>query len=274
MFSVGLLYSCRDFLSLNAEIGMTPEAFKRYFISFKYSTAEQILEVSFKCGWAKVTQEGNMKLTERGKIISQQDYQSALIYQLEDMILNYSPQWASILTKGRTEAKCFLPLDACQCFKEAGLFGEISDTIIEFWDRLALAYRNYANKKMLEIGRAGERLSFEYELNRTGKTPLWQSIKSNISGFDLLSVLDSNSDQKLQIEVKASSSGPEYAKIHISKHEWNTATSSLHFVFHLWNLGNTPTLKTVSVDKMSNHIPFNNGDGEWESVEIPVNVIF
>lgn len=274
MFSVGLLYSCKDFLSLNVEIGMTPEAFKRYFISFKYSTAEQILEVTFKCGWAKVTQEGNMKLTERGKIISQQDYQSALLFQLEDMILNYSPQWASILAKGRTEAKCFLPQDVCQCFREAGLFGDISNNIIEFWDRLALAYRNYTNKKMLEIGRTGERLSFDYELNRTGKTPLWQAIESNISGYDLLSVLDSNSTQKLQIEVKASTSGPEYSKIHISRHEWNTAISSLNYVFHLWNLERTPTLQIISVDIMSKHIPFNKGNGEWESVEIPLNVLF
>lgn len=273
MFSVGLLYSCRDFLSLNAEIGMSPDAFKRYFISFKYSTAEQILEVSFKCGWAKVTQEGNMKLTDRGKIISQLDYKSALMYQLEDMILNYSPQWASILTKGRTEAKCFLPQDVCQCFREAGLFGEISDSLIEFWDRLALAYRNYTNKKMLEIGRTGERLSFDYEFNRTGKIPLWQAIESNISGFDLLSVLDSSSNQKLQIEVKASTSDHEYAKIHISKHEWNTAVSSLNYVFHLWNLWKMPTLNVVTVKKMSDHIPYNNGEGEWESVEIPFKVL-
>lgn len=272
MFSVGLLYSSRDFLRLNSEAGMSPEVFRKYFNSFKYSTAERILEVSLKCGWSKLTQEGNLHITERGKEISGQDYKSALFCQLEDLIINYNPSWGSILPKGRTEAKNFLPTEVLQCFKEAGLMDELNDNIIGFWDRLSLAYRNFTQKRMTEIGRTGERLSFNFELERTGKLPIWQAIESNLSGFDILSICESNNTQKLQIEVKSSTANFEYAKLHISKHEWNTAKASRNYLFHLWTINNDSKLYIVTVEKMSEHVPIDFGLGEWESVEIPFRV--
>jgi len=269
MFSVGLLYSTRDFLRLNLETGMTPEEFNKYFRTFQYSKAEQILQVCFKCGWAKVTQGGNMELSERGLEISNFDYQSALLLQLEDLILNFNPTWASILPKGRTEAKNFLPPEVLQCFKECGLFGELTDDLIKFWDKLTLAYRNYTHQKLTEIGRAGEKLSFDYEKERTESQPLWQAVESNLAGFDLLSIVDKNNSQKLKIEVKATTSDLNYAKIHISKNEWNTAKASFNYIFHLWHITSSPKIYTVSVDKIIEHIPLDNGFGDWESVEIP-----
>ena len=107
MFTVGLLYSTRDFLKLNSDAGMTPEQFKLYFKSFKYSTADNILKVSFKCGWTNLTQQGQIELTKRGIEISNFDYKPALLLQLEDLILNFNPTWASLLLKGRIEAKKF-----------------------------------------------------------------------------------------------------------------------------------------------------------------------
>jgi len=273
MFSVGLLYSTRDFLKLNTVSGMTPATFELYFKSFKYSTAEKILTVSFKCGWAKVNQQGNIEITERGHEISTFEYQPALLMQLEDLILNFNPPWASVLIKGRTEAKNFLPSDALQCFKECGLFGQLTDDLIRFWDKLSLAYRNYSQKKMLEIGRAGEKLSFDHEYSRTGKIPLWQAVESNLAGFDLLSVNDKDNSQKLKIEVKATTSSIEYAKFHVTKNEWNTALASIDYIFHLWHINGTPKLYPVSLEKINNHIPSDKGDGDWESVEIPFRAV-
>jgi hypothetical protein len=269
MFSVGLLYSVGDFLKLNAISGMKPETFESYFNTFKYSTSEKILTVSFKCGWAKVNHLGTIELTKRGQEISALDYKGALLIQLEDLILNFNPTWASLLLKGRTEAKNFLPPDALQCFKECGLFDELTDELIKYWDKLALAYRNYSQIRMTEIGRTGEKLSFDYELERTGQTPLWQAIESNLAGFDLLSIVDNSNPQKLKIEVKTSTSNISYAKFHITKNEWNTALSSINHVFHLWHIEKTPVLYKISVDKISNHVPLDKGDGDWESVEIP-----
>lgn len=269
MFSVGLLYSVRDFLRLNSISGMKPETFESYFKSFKYSTADKILTVSFKCGWAKVNQQGLIELTERGQNISASEYEAALLIQLEDLILNFNPTWASLLIKGRTEAKNFLPPDALQCFKECGLFGELTDELIKFWDKLSLAYRNYSQTRMTEIGRTGEKLSFDYELTRTGKSPLWQAVESNLAGFDLLSIVDTTNSQKLKIEVKTTTSSIPFAKFHITKNEWDTALASINYVFHLWHIEKTPILYTVSINKINEHIPTDKGDGDWELVEIP-----
>lgn len=273
MFSVSLLYSAYDFLKLIPLSGMSPETFKIHFRTFKYSAANNILEVSFKCGWSQINQEGIIELTERGSEISKFDYKGALLFQLEDLISNYNPVWASALTKGRTEAKNFLPDDAFQCFKECGLFEQLSEDIIKYWDKLALAYRNYSHKKLLEIGRLGEKLSYDYELNRTGTHPIWQSVESNLAGFDLLSVSEKGDSKKLQIEVKSTISEIAYSKIHITKNEWLTATNSLNYIFHLWHITATPQLFIVTIDKVASHISEDKGDGNWESVQIPFKSI-
>ena len=272
MFSVSLLYSAHDFLRLIPEVGMTPSHFKNHFHTFKYSTAEKILDVSFKCGWSKLTKDGFITLSGRGKQIALVEYKPALLYQLEDLILNFNPVWGSILLKGRSDAKNFLPADVAQCFKESGLFDEITDELIQFWDKLSLAYRNYSQKRMTEIGRAGEKLSFDHEWKRTGKKPIWQAVESNLAGFDILSVTDSSSNKRLQIEVKATTSEINYAKIHITRNEWDTATNSQNFIFHLWQI-ETEQLFEVPVSDVAKHIPSNKGEGLWESVEIPFNVL-
>jgi len=273
MFSVSLLYSAHDFLRLIPEVGMTPFQFKNHFHTFKFSTAEKILDVSFKCGWSKLTKDGIITISDRGKQIALVEYKPALLYQLEDLILNFNPVWGSILLKGRSDAKNFLPADVAQCFKESGLFDEITDELIQFWDKLALAYRNYSQKRMTEIGRAGEKLSFEYEWKRTGQKPIWQAVESNLAGFDILSIIDSSSNIRLQIEVKTTTSEVDYAKIHITRNEWETAESSRNFVFHLWHLGEEKKLYEVSVGDMAKHIPMNNGEGSWETVEIPLKTL-
>jgi hypothetical protein len=269
MFSVSLLYAARDFLQLVPEAGLTVEDFKKYFQTFKYSNPSNILDISFKCGWSKLTPFGQIELDTRGIEISKCEYQPALLLQLEDLILNLNPVWGGLLLKGRTEAQNYLPPDVLQCFKESGLFGKLTDEIVEYWDKLAIAYRNYSQRRMTEIGRTGERLSFDHELQRTGIEPLWQAVESNLAGFDLLSIVDSSNNAKLMIEVKASTAPLSYAKLHISKNEWETAILSENYIFHLWLIGDSPSLYKISVVDISTHIPNNNKAGQWESVEIP-----
>jgi hypothetical protein len=269
MFSVGLLYSSHDFLRLIPDVGMTPSHFKNHFHTFKYTTAEKILDVSFKCGWSKLTKEGVITLSERGKQIALVEYKPALLYQLEDLILNFNPVWGSLLSKGRSEAKNFLPAEVAQCFKECGLFDALTDDLIHFWDKMALAYRNYSQKRMTEIGRVGEKLTFEYEWKRTGRKPIWQAVESNLAGFDILSSIDSSTSTKLQIEVKATTSEIRYAKIHITRNEWETAQNSLNYLFHIWHLSSDNQLFVLSVSDIQMHIPTDNLAGEWEIVEIP-----
>ncbi len=110
MFSVGLLYSIRDFLILISSTGITVPEFEKYFSQYKYSSAEKVLSLSFKCGWVKLSQFEKINLTERGLEISLNRYEYALLLQVEDMILNLNPSWASLLCKGRTEARNFCQL--------------------------------------------------------------------------------------------------------------------------------------------------------------------
>jgi hypothetical protein len=273
MYSVGLLYSVRDFLKLNSISGMSPIEFETHFKSFRYSTADKIMSVAFKCGWTSLTPNGYLQLTIRGQEIANLDYQDALLFQLEDLILNYNPPWASLIVKGRSEARNFLPPDVLQCFSECGLFGPLTNELIKFWDKLSLAYRNYANKKRIEIGRLGEKFSFDFEFTRCGVKPLWQSIESNSSGFDILSIIGGANTRKLKIEVKSTTNNLEYATFHLTKNEWNTAESSIDYLFHMWVLNSTPSLNIVSVDEMKNHIPIDHGSGSWESVEIPFKIL-
>ena len=42
-----------------------------------------------------------------------------------------------------------------------------------------------------------------------------------------------------------------------------------NFIFHLWSLQPKPKLIIVEVEKLMNHIPKNQGDGQWESTSLP-----
>lgn len=269
MFSVGHLYSTHDFLKFLKDSEVSPENFKISFNKFKYSYPEKILDLSFKCGWILMDRIGNIKLSNNGLNIAKLNYKEALFSQLCDMINVYNPTWASVIPKGREESKHFLPPEVYQCFYEAGLFGTFDDSLIQMWDSLALAYRNFNQKKLLDIGRKGEKLSFDYERQRTKINPIWQSLESNISGFDILSVVSEREEEKLRIEVKSTESKLDYAHLYITQNEWDTALSSKHYIFHLWLLNPSPKLFIIEKEIVEVHIPRNNNEGCWKNVMIP-----
>ncbi len=270
MFSVTTLYDIKQFLELLLSSKVSEVEFKHHFKFFRYSIAQKVLEVVFKCGWCKLTKENIFEITDKGRLIAESELNLSLRFQLQDLISNYNPVWAAVLQKGRSEARNFLPDDVMQCFREADLFGALNEDIIKFWDDLALAYRNISHKQKLETGRRGEQLSVDFEAKRTRSKPVWQSIESNLSGFDILSIVDDKQQEPLKIEVKASVNNIKYSKIHITRNEWQTAKASNYYVFHIWDISSSPKLYIKNVDEMEFHIPSNNGVGEWETVEIPM----
>lgn len=272
-FSVNTIYSAKDFLSLVSSTDMTTDNFLSSFKKYKYDLATNVLKLVTECGWVNVEANGQIMLTKRGQKLNSLKYKSALAYQLEDMILIYNPEWGSFLPKGRSETIRFLPEEPKQCFKEAGFLGEFNSDLVGIWDRLALAYRNYGNELKLKTGRTGEELTIEYEYKRTGNKPVWQSVESNLSGFDIVSVIERGKKEKLLIEVKSSTSKRAYAKLFISKNEWRTALLSKNYKFYLWLLGETPKLFIVDVATVACHIADNKGDGEWESISIPFSAL-
>jgi hypothetical protein len=125
----------------------------------------------------------------------------------------------------------------------------------------------------METGRHGERLSVEYERHRTGKMPKWQSVESNLAGYDILSVLSLEDSRKLQIEVKATQAEINSSFFHVTRYEWDTGLLADNYHFHLWAVGQEPpALAVLERPDLAAHVPTDAGLGLWESVEIPFAV--
>ena len=217
---------------------------------------------------------GNLEITERGKLILQyNDPENALRLQVGHLIESLIPSWIPLLCRGRSEAGKYLPTDVLQCFREAGLFDGTSDEIVTWWDRYSKISRKTNKDNNVEIGRRGEKLSVEYERKRANREPIWQSIESNLSGFDILSTIDEQNQTRLQIEVKTSNSTIDVANFFLSKNEWDVATTSTNYIFHLWSLQPKPTLQIVMVDQVEKHVPDNNGYGKWQKVSVPFAIL-
>lgn len=108
---------------------------------------------------------------------------------------------------------------------------------------------------------------------RTGCKPDWCSIESNLSGYDILSLRSATNDEHILIEVKTSTEELANARCIVSRHEWTLAQCSNNisrYFFYLWNIvRGKKLLAIVSVQDMSQHIPVDNMDGQWEYVSVP-----
>lgn len=140
------------------------------------------------------------------------------------------------------------------------------------WDELANLARGIRSAAALAVGRAGERLTLTFEEQRTGRKPVWQSIESSHSGYDVLSVVSATDETRLQIEVKASELRIKEAFCFVTSHEWETAQSAQGHLFHLWQIGSQAQLAVVSLDQFAPHVPSDNGKGEWQQVRVPFRV--
>jgi hypothetical protein len=236
--------------------------------------ALDILDLSTRCGWVKIDFDGMLKLSDRGlQLHETSDYQIRLRLQIQDIISVDQPSWSSLFPKGRQETARFVDPDVRQCLDEAGLLSSnLCDDVVAWWDQMAALVRGVKSSVLSNIGRTGERLSIAYERKRTGRHPTWQSIESNLSGFDILSCLSDIDASPLQIEVKASGNSWRYAYFYLTANEWESATLAHNYHFHLWALDANPKLAVVSLAQMERHIPLNSGEGEWKTVRVPFSV--
>ncbi|OZQ67680.1 hypothetical protein CA600_08365 [Paenibacillus sp. VTT E-133280] len=268
-FSVGILYSSQNFLKLvkDNEINSLdfPDMFKKFYV---VADAKTVLETSLECKWVTLKENNHLKLTKRGEAVlfPHQPFQRLRV-QLAYLIETYKPSWAPLITFGRAEAVKYFSSEVKQCFSEAYLLEGYDQDVIEWWDKLAIATRGFHDDVRLELGRKGELLSIQYEKDRTGVAPIWQSIESNFSGYDLLSQMDDHNLTPLRIEVKATNTKNEISFI-ITKGEWNVAINSKSYIFHIWSLNPYKELFIFTQDDMSRHIPVNEGKGLWESVQV------
>lgn len=269
-FSVGILYSAQEFTAFVAENELKVEELKTSFKRFSLARPEDILKVATSCNWIDFHSDGICRVTKKGKEILSDAPEKSLRVQLCDLISFDEPPWAAKIPHGRQEAMKFFPEEVYQCFKEAGLLKGWDTDIIEWWDKLSIATRVHKNAANLVTGRTAERLTLKYEKMRIGIEPHWQSIESNFSGYDILSYSDSSASVKRMIEVKGSTQPKKQAFCFITKNEWKNAEIVEDYRFHLWCLRdeNNPILFDLSLEQIKNHIPTDNGKGEWENVKI------
>ncbi len=269
--SVGQLHSARQLLELIASSDVTAKGLVEGLASILVCPLPEVLNLSTRCAWVIIDLDGFLRCSPRGReVLETSDFQERLRQQMRDIIICTQPAWTKLIPRGRSELVKFLPADVRQCFDEAGLMmpGPSSE-VVAWWDELAERSRGLKTSYANEIGRRGERLSLLFEERRTGRKPYWQSVESNLSGFDILSVNERGDDTPLQVEVKASERSLEFAIFHLTEHEWEVANLAREHIFHFWLLASPPRLARVTTEEVAVHIPVNKGEGVWESTAIP-----
>ena len=159
---------------------------------------------------------------------------------LYDYVSLSKPAWAGLIPKGRKETFLFMTPDEQRCFIQSGLMKKpVTKQVVNWWDKLADEARGKKQDNNNDTGRAGELLTLEYEKKRTGRDAEWEAIESNLAGFDVISFVDSTSDERILIEVKSSTQDINHAEMIISRNEWDTAWSACNrdrYYFYAWLL--------------------------------------
>lgn len=240
--SPGYLYASFKLLELISNHKYDISTFGNNFRRIESLSTTDVVNFSMKMGWLELDDQKKVILTPSGAHIhSLTNAPKRICHALLDFIGIAQPSWAHLIPRGRQETISILPSEVRQCFSEAGLVKGYSDEIISWWDALAMKARGQRSKIQLDIGRKGEKLSLEYEKARTNKTPKWQSIESNLSGYDILSIVNDSDEKKLQIEVKSTLEEIDYGSFFVTKNEWECALLADHYKFHLWALGEKNT---------------------------------
>lgn len=273
--SVGTLYAIQDLFEHLDAHRLNRDDFLRGYSKYGASTAQDVYDTATELSWICTADSGQLVATEIGKAAhSGVDRSTKLRFQLAKIIEANQPVWAGLLPKGRKEAVAGFPSEIRQCFEEALLLDEATDEIVGWWDRLSGLMRAVSQRRLLETGRKGERQSIYYEYRRTEKMPTWQSFETNYAGYDILSTRDKGDATALKIEVKASDRTFKYASIHVTEHEWITATKSPEsYLFHIWLFEPAAALFVVDGTTVMAHLPLNQGKGRWRNAEIPISAI-
>lgn len=233
--------------------------------------SHQILELTQTLNWIALDDDGLLIASPAGvRLLALGAYEAMLTQALIDYTEIVAPPWLQNATSGRARVLAFADIGIKQTIVEAGLADGFDERVVTFWDTLAALARGLRADKLLAIGRDGERLSIAHETARTGRAPRWVAIDSNEDGFDLLSVRGPGDPGSMAIEVKASTLGV-HGSGHITRNEWDTATSGIDHVFHFWDLRPSaqPRLAVISAAELQPHVPEDRGQGAWESVLVP-----
>lgn len=270
-FSPGLAQGCFDLLGI---VSRQKLSFVEIHSSFAYLGSiptAKVLETAQALNWLQADATSTAELSPTGsRLFAITGYEAQLRQALLDYIDIERPSWIQNASFGRSRVLSFAGSQIAQVFSEAGLADGTDEAVVAFWDALAARARGQRDDKLNEIGRAGERLTIQFEKNRTGRTPRWIAIDNNADGYDVLSVVDATDHKQLTIEVKTSTQGT-FGFAMLTRNEWEMAMESDAHVFHLWNLRDpaAPKLAIVSNKNILDHLPLDQGMGLWDCTKIP-----
>lgn len=268
----GVAQGSFEMLGIASRNPITFPAIRASFSDFSGVSVETVLEFAQGLDWLQADKDGIVLVTTAGQgILSLSTYETRLRRALLDYVESERPAWLQATTYGRTRLLAFAGSQVYQVFVEARLAEGTDDDVVEFWDELAARARGHLNDHLLAIGRKGEKLTLRHERQRTGNEPKWISIENNQDGYDVLSIVNTGDRRQLSIEVKASNLG-RVGSIHITRNEWQRALDADAHLFHIWDLSNatSPELAVANREALQDHVPFDRGDGKWESIVVPI----
>lgn len=244
-------------------------------LKFGASPTPKIVEHALSLKWVEEHAGGVLVITDRGQTCLEMDKTvSQLRYLLSYYFVERHDPWLQLARQGRLRLLIQAPPEITQLLHEAELANGDDDEIVQFWDALAEQVRGEKNRRNLKTGRIGERLTMEFEADRTGRKPEWMALNSNHFGYDVLSCVSAEDESLLKIDAKCSLDSIARARFHVTRFEWQIAETSAEYQFHIWNLyGKTKRLAVLRSSVLAPHIPVNQNSGSWESVEVP-HVVF
>jgi len=279
MYSLGTLLSSLHFLrSLDDEpvsvssfskrqqyVYTEPKNVQKLLVSAAFIYAEQ--------GYWYPTEKGRELVSDSSLFSSSlsEEVKKHLRYLLKQSLMSLQPSWLTHVYKGRLECLQRIPSqqekrDMALLLQELELLRETTEEAVLWWNEL-IQHFSPSDEEKTEIGKQGEGLSRLYEQQRVGILPYWESQFSNYSGYDLLSQISKDDDNKLYIEVKASSHNYVF---YLTRGEWKKAQETTHYLFHFWHLP-TEELYVFSPQDMISHVPVNQGNGQWTVCEITLS---
>ncbi|HEV8329331.1 MAG TPA: DUF3883 domain-containing protein [Nitrospiraceae bacterium] len=268
-FSIGVLYSSQTLLQVVKDGGLHTTNFAANFSKIDVADASLVLSMSQKCRWIAIADDGAIRLTERGTYLLEiTESKICLREQLLDLILAEPPPWAKRIIQGRFEAFQAMPDAAQQCFRDCDLLQASDNDTVDWWDNASNSVRAERSRLNLEVGRKAEKLTLQFERERTGIDPIWHAIETSVAGFDVLSVVGPGSERKLKIEVKGSKLRRSEASFYLTRNEWQTAVTSREFQFHLWLVHEVPKLLVVPAEELKPHVPKDGLSGRWETAQL------
>lgn len=268
--SPGVAYGCFNLLRIVAEHRIPFSRLSSEVPRFETLRTEDLLDVCQRLNWIRADDAGGAVLAPAANdILSLGSERQRLRCAIIHYVQIERPDWLQLSIDGRSRCMKFGPTGVVQTISEAYLAEGYEPDVVAFWDMLASIARGQRTTALNAIGRRGERLSLEFEKQRTGHEPQWRSIESNLDGYDVLSVVSAANHAPMQIEVKTSTVGVR-GTAHLTRNEWDQTELMPNHTMHLWDLRDEgrPRLAIVSRAEVAAHVPGDGKLGRWMECEV------